>query len=264
MDDRTQIVVCVKAVVLKPPKGKKMDRTAENSVLNPYDRSAISAAVELAASQGKTVTALSMGPPQTEGVLFEALAMGADRAVLACDRAMAGSDTLATARVLSAAIGKLDRQSPVSWVMLGMRSADSDTGQVGPQTAALLKWPMVANVDRISPHTEEAVLQRCLDGFMETLRVRSPAVLGISPQLIENRDIDLGAIGAVYEGQTIEHWDLAKLGVSVELVGDLGSPTRVNTFSRRLRRHECRWIEGDCDHQARRLLNDLTQAGLLE
>jgi len=95
------IVVCIKAVVIKASRGRTV-RVPDNVRLNPFDLPAIESALQLKACIGGGVTALSMGPPSSRSVLAEALAMGVDRAVLACDPCLAGADTLATSTTLAA------------------------------------------------------------------------------------------------------------------------------------------------------------------
>ena len=139
------IIVCIKSVVIDAPRGKTV-RTADTCALNPFDRPALEVALQLKEKHGGSVTVMSMGPPTAETALREALAAGADRAVLLCDPAMAGSDTLATSTALCAGVSGL---APFDLLLFGTRTSDSDTGQVGPQTAVLLDLPMVTGAVRI-------------------------------------------------------------------------------------------------------------------
>ena len=127
-------IVCIKSVVRTAPDGVgRVHRKTANSIpstARPWKRPCASRR-----ALGGTVTVLSMGPPVGTEALAEAQAMGVDRAVLVCDAALAGSDTLVTSRVLAAAIQRL---APYDFVFFGTRTSDSDTGQVGPQTATLL------------------------------------------------------------------------------------------------------------------------------
>ncbi len=100
-----KIIVCVKQVpdakdVRLDPKTNTMAREGVQSIMNPYDRHALEAAVQLKEQYGGTVTALTMGPPQAEETLRDAVACGADDAVLVSDRAFAGADTWATSYTL--------------------------------------------------------------------------------------------------------------------------------------------------------------------
>ena len=118
------IIVCIKSVIVEAPKGKIV-RTPDKCAFNPFDRPALEAALQLKADHGGTVSVLSMGPPSAETSLREAMAAGADRAVLLCDPALAGADTLATATTLCAGINHL---APFDLLLFGSRTADSDTG----------------------------------------------------------------------------------------------------------------------------------------
>ena len=117
--------------------------------VNAYCRRANSKAVELAGSDGEVVV-FTMGPPAAAGALREMIACGASRAVHLCDPAFAGSDTLATARALAAAIST---EGPFDLVLCGLNSLDADTGQVGPEVAELLGLPFVAGA--ASTHRRE-------------------------------------------------------------------------------------------------------------
>ena len=89
------------------PERKTVIREGGRNIVNPFDRRSVTQAVELVERYGGEVVVMTMGPPQAEEALWECLAMGADRAVHVCDRALAGSDTLVTARVLARAIERV-------------------------------------------------------------------------------------------------------------------------------------------------------------
>src|SRR3954463_8991279 len=116
------------------PDGR-LQREGLDLEMNPYCRRAVSKGVELAAASGGTCTVFTLGPPAAEDVLREAVAWGAHEGVLITDRAFAGSDTLATARALAAA---MRREGPFDLILVGRNSVDADTGQVGPEMAELL------------------------------------------------------------------------------------------------------------------------------
>ena len=119
-----------------------LEREFVAQVLNPADESAVELALRLRDAHGGEVTALSMGPARAEGTLRELISRGVDHAALLCDPACAGSDTLATARALSAAAKAL---GPFDLLLFGRRAADGETGQVGAMTAALLGIPCVVH-----------------------------------------------------------------------------------------------------------------------
>ena len=110
------------------------------SILNPFDAYALEEAFRWRDELGGTVIVVTMGPPQAEAILREAVSMGADEAVLLSDRAFAGADTWATSHTLAKAIDKIGE---VDIVMTGKQAIDGDTAQTGPGIAASLDWPQI-------------------------------------------------------------------------------------------------------------------------
>lgn len=251
------IVVCIKSVVVEAPKGKII-RTPDKCALNPFDRPVLEIALQLKAAQGGSVTVLSMGPPSAEASLREAMAAGADRAVLLCDPALAGADTLATATALCAGIGSL---APFDLVLFGTRTSDSDTGQVGPQTAVLLDLPMVSGARQIEVEANTLTVSRDLDGILETYALDMPAALTIHPSASTPRDPELGKIVEAFDEKTVESITIGQLGLEPAQVGDAGSPTRVLSMKTVTRKRTCQWIEGTSDAQADALVKKLVEAG---
>ncbi|MDL2270052.1 electron transfer flavoprotein subunit beta/FixA family protein [Desulfosarcina sp. OttesenSCG-928-A07] len=254
-------IVCIKSVVLSTPKGR-MSRSPEKSVLNPFDRWALEMALQIKEAHGGTVTALSMGPPASESILREAMAMGVDQGVLLCDRAFAASDTLATSRSLTAAVRHL---SPFDFLLFGVCAADSDTGQVGPQTASFLDIPMVGHVTRVESANGVFTLHRQLDGFLEQYELASPPVaMTIHPAAVEPRDPTLGALGTAFDSAfPITCLDIAAVGLEPRQVGVFGSPTRVLSVKPVDKKRVCEWIQGDPAIQADILVEKLVKAGLV-
>jgi electron transfer flavoprotein beta subunit len=253
------IVVCIKSVITQAPKGKII-RTAENSALNPFDRPAIEVALQLKKTQGGSVTVLSMGPPAAEAALREALAMGADRAVLLCDPALAGADTLATSNTLSAAAKTL---MPCDLIVFGTRTSDSDTGQVGPQTAVLLDLPMVTGVQKLTVEADHLAVEREVDGFLETYEISLPAALTIHSKAATPRDPGLDGIAAAFDEMSVEVIGIEQLEIETEKTGEPGSPTRVLSMKPVKKDRSCDWIEGTPVEQADALVRRLLNEGLI-
>ncbi len=253
------IIVCVKSVVRTAPKGVAR-RTPENSELNPFDRPALEAALQIKNRTGASVTALSMGPPVAGEALAEAMAMGVDRAVLISDRALAESDTLATSRVLVAAIRKI---GAFDLLLFGTRTADSDTGQVGPQTAALLDIPFVSGVRKIESENQGWTMQRTMDGWQESWQAATPAAATIDPRAFTPRPISLQGVALVYEQPAVERMALDDLGLAADEAGLAGSPTRVAALEKVARKRRCTMLEGEPQKQVEELLERLTRAGLV-
>ncbi len=253
------IIVCIKSVVKAAPRGKAR-RTPDNSELNPFDRPALEAALQVKADQGGKVTGLSMGPAVSMEALAEAMAMGVDRAVLISDPALAESDTLVTSRVLAAAIEKI---GDFDLLFFGTRTADSDTGQVGPQTAAVLKIPFVSGVKDIQAASGEWTIRRTMDAWEEQWQVRAPAAATIDPRAYHPRPVDLARIAQVYEQPAIDQWSLTVLELTDDSVGLAGSPTRVAALQPVKRSRKCRMLAGEPQIQVENLMERLTHIGAI-
>lgn len=253
------VVVCIKSVVIKAPE-KSLVRLPDALELNPFDRPVLEAALQMRDEQGGTVTALSMGPRGSSTVLLEAKAMGVDRMVLICDAALKGSDTLATSTALAAALKKL---APFDLVLFGTRTADSDTGQVGPQTAVLLGLPLVTGAHRMTWKGQGFFVERRADGFVENFQVSLPAALTVHSNAVQPRDIALGGIETAFEEGKVAYWDLSDLGLSEDQVGWAGSATRVASWRRVTRDRTCEFLSGTSEEQVKALINRLGQAGLI-
>ena len=145
------IIVCIKQVpntmnVQIDPETGRLKRDGVESIINPFDEYAIEAAVRVKEKIGGKVIAITMGPPQAESALREAISKGADEAVLVSDRAFGGADTLATSYALSSAIKFIGNYDIV---ICGRQASDGDTGQVGPGIAEMLDIPHIAYVKKI-------------------------------------------------------------------------------------------------------------------
>lgn len=173
------------------PDGR-LKRDGLDLEMNPYCRRAVSQAVELADRTDGSCTFITLGPPSAEDTLREAIAWALERdvsadGVLVTDPAFAGSDTLATAQALAAAIGQLE---PFDLVLVGRNSVDSDTGQVGPELAELIGLPFLTGVRLL--HVEDGVVSaRCEhdDGWVQA-EVALPAVLSTAERLIDPCKVD--------------------------------------------------------------------------
>jgi electron transfer flavoprotein beta subunit len=253
-------IVCIKAVVARAPRGKII-RSPENNRLNPFDRPALETALQLRSHYGGRVTVLSMGPPSSRAVMAEALAMGADRAVLASDPALAGADTLATSTTLAAAIRKL---GPCHLVLFGTRTSDSDTGQVGPQTAVALELPLVTGVHALSPAEGSLQVERTMDHLLESFEVDLPAALTVRPEIHPPRDIGLGELAEAFDHRKVEVLTLADLDLATSEVGEPGSPTRVVAMRPCRRDRQCQFLEGEAVDLADQLIQQWMVKGLLD
>lgn len=254
-----QIIVCIKSVIIHAPD-EQVVRSSESCELNPFDRPALEVALRMKEESYGSVTALSMGPVSCAFVLQEAMAMGVDSSVLICDPALARSDTLATSTALTAAIKKL---APFDLVLFGTRTADSDTGQVGPQIAVLLDLPLVTWAHSIEQKDGGLLVERRADGFRERFEVSFPAALTIHPGSVQPRDVGLSGTQLAFEEKEVTKWSLADLGVPPDHVGEAGSATRVLSFSRVEKVRKCTFLSGSNEKQADELKRRLLKSGLI-
>ena len=195
------------------------------SEVNPFDVLGLVRAVELKTEPQDEVVVLTMGPPTAAEGLTSCLALGADRGVLITDRALAGSDTLATSRALALA---LQREAP-DLIICGRNSTDGETGQVGPEVAELMGLPHVSHVRRLglSDDRRTAVVERMTDEGFQTLECDLPAVIcvteGVAPELFPNRHQMEEAAE-----KPIDEVNCSMLSDDPSQFGAQGSPTWVN------------------------------------
>ena len=236
-----------------------IDRERVKAVMNPYDKCALEAALRLKDGVGAKIAAVSMGPPRAEDVLREALAMGADEAVLLTDRRLAGSDTLATSYALSEVIRKL---GPYDLILCGMETTDGNTGQVGPEVAEHLGIPHLTYVESFEVKEGYVEAKRLIEGGYEILRVRMPALLTVTNTMYEPRDATfLGVIRALKE--PIKVLSLEDVGIKEEVVGLRGSPTKIRKVERAsLRRAKCIIKGGSVEEMVENLLRKLEENGV--
>ncbi|MFH2128655.1 MAG: electron transfer flavoprotein subunit beta/FixA family protein [Pseudomonadota bacterium] len=251
------IIVCIKSILKTSNIGGPL-RTADNSELNPFDRSALEAAIRIKDTMNGTVTALSMGPEVSAEALAEARAMGVDEAVLVSDRALAGSDTLVTAKVLAKAVQKI---GAFDFIFFGTRTADSDTGQVGPQTASLLNLPFLGGVKKLESQDGGWEVNRIVDTWEEVWQVQAPAAVSIDPRAFIPRPVGLVGLSLVYDERKLRQWTMADLGLAADQVGLTGSPTRVADLKKVKHDRSCRMLEGNPQEQTEALIEMLSVAG---
>jgi electron transfer flavoprotein alpha subunit len=178
----------IAALVKQIPRFEEMQLGADGRLkregvelsMNPYCLRAVSKGVELAQKTGGSCTVLSLGPPAAEDVIRWGVAAGADRGILISDPAFAGSDTLATARALAAAIRK---EGPFDLILVGKNSVDADTGQVGPELAELLEYPFVTAVRTLNLGDDLLRLGCEHDDAWVEVEVSMPAVLATAERL---------------------------------------------------------------------------------
>ncbi len=221
------IVVCLKQVpdttaVKIDPKTGTLIRDGVPSIINPEDKNALEAALELKDKHGAHITVVSMGPMQAQNALREALCMGADEAILVTDRAFAGADTLATSKTIAGTIRKLKYDI----IFAGRQAIDGDTAQVGPEIAEHLNIPQVTYVQGIEVKDNSLVVNRALEDGYELLEVKTPVLLTAIKELNEPRYMNVRNIFAT-ENKTITVWTAEDIDVDKAELGLKGSPTKV-------------------------------------
>ncbi len=222
-------VVCIKQVpdttdVRINPETNTLMREGVESIINPFDMYAIEEAIRLKERMGGKVTAVTMGPPQAEAALREAISMGVDEAVLISDRAFAGSDTWATSYTLAMALRKL---GDVDVVLCGKQASDGDTAQVGPGIATHLDLPQITYVRKIEDIDETSIRgERLLETGYEVIASPLPCLLTVVKEINEPRLPSLKGKMAARRAEIVT-WTAEDLGADPELLGLDGSPTKV-------------------------------------
>ncbi len=250
-----KIVVCVKQVpdakdVRLDPKTNTLAREGVQSIMNPYDRHALEEAVRLVEQYGGEVVALTMGPPQAAEMLRDAVACGADNAVLVSDRAFAGADTWATTYTLSRAIRTI---GGCDLILCGKQAIDGDTAQVGPGLAWRLDLPYATYVRKVVDCSAEGLtVERLMDDGYDEVILPLPALLTVVKEINEPRVPSLkGKMKARKLQVTV--LDAAAIGADPACIGLAGSPTRVvKVFSPQLAGDRT-MITGTVEEQAAQL-----------
>jgi len=255
------IVVCIKQVpgttsIKIDPDTNTLVREGVESIINPFDCYALEEGVRLKERCGGKVTVISMGPPQAEQALREAISLGADEAILLSDRAIAGSDTWATAYVLSRAISKTGEYD---LVVCGRQTLDGDTGQVGPELAEMLALPFVAYVSKVVETGDGSMrVQRMVEEGYETIEMPLPGVITVVKEINVPR---LPSIRGTMKSRTAEIpvWTAADIDIDPGKAGVAGSPTRVVKifFPQRTRKSEM--LQGSVEEQVDQLVQKLEE-----
>jgi len=235
------ILTCIKQTpatdnVQIDPETGTLKREGMAAAINPFDEYAIEEAVRIKERVGgdSSVSALTMGPPQAENALRDAISKGCDRAFHVCGREFAGADTWATSYTLFKAIEKIAKEvSPIDLVICGKQTNDGDTGHIGPGVAAWLDWPNVAYVKKVEDVKSigtgkggTVVVHRMMEDGTDVLEMDLPAVIAVVKEINEPRVPSLKGKMAAKKAE-IPKWDAAALGAVSECIGLKGSPTIV-------------------------------------
>ena len=253
-----KIVVCIKQVpdtaeVRINPETGTLIREGVPSIINPFDMHAIEAGLNIREKTGGKVTVITMGPPQAESALRDAISMGADDSLLLCDRAFAGSDTWATSFTLSKAIGKLGADI----IICGKQAIDGDTAQVGPETAEFLNIPHISYVRKIEDVNESSIrVQRMMDEGYDVVESPFPVLLTVVKELNEPRLPSLKGKMAAKKA-VIQKWGASDILADENDIGLKGSPTQVKNIFTPEARSGRKMLEGAPEEQIDALLQEL-------
>lgn len=225
-----EMVVCIKQVpdtteVKIDPVTNTLIRQGVPSIVNPFDKNAVEAALQLREQHGGKVTVISMGPPQAKDALKECIAMGADEAILISDRAFGGADTLATSYTLATAIEKLGKYDVI---ICGKQAIDGDTAQVGPEIAEHLGIAQLTYVAKMSIDGATVVAEREHEDGYQTIETKMPVLVSVikSAEYEPRFPSVRGTMKA--NKANIPVWTAADLQADEKRIGLQGSPTKVS------------------------------------
>ena len=231
------IVVCIKQVPdtkggVKFNADGTLDRAAMLAIMNPDDKAGLEAALRIKDQNGAKVTVLTMGLPKADAVLREAMAMGADDAILVTDRVLGGADTWATSQTLAGAIRNLD----YDLIITGRQAIDGDTAQVGPQISEHLGIPVISYAQKIEVEGDSVIVERQYDDRYHVLKAKMPCLITALAELNEPRYMTPGGIFDAFKAD-ITVWGRADLkDVEDSNLGLKGSPTQIARASDKVRK----------------------------
>jgi electron transfer flavoprotein beta subunit len=214
-------VVDTEAVLKLDPSSWRLDRSV-TCILNPYDEYAVEEALRIKEAHGGEVTAVCMGPETATDAVRKALAMGADKAVLVSDAALAGSDVQGTAYVLAEALKTLQ------WdlVIFGVRSTDGETGCVPAAVAERLGVPLLSALGKVVVEGAKLTVDRETETGYVRYECPTPAVLSVIKGINEPRFPSMKGIMTA-KTKPIDSKDAAGLSLDVSQLGSAGAKTRV-------------------------------------
>ncbi len=233
-----KIVVCIKQVpdtkggVKFNPDGT-LDRASMLAIMNPDDKAGLEAALRIKDETGAEVTVVTMGLPKAEEALREAMAMGADKAVLVTDRVLGGADTWATSSTVAAAIRNLE----YDLIITGRQAIDGDTAQVGPQIAEHLGIPVISYAEDIKVEGDSVVVKRQYEDRYHMIKAKMPCLVTALSELNVPRYMTPGGIFDAYDEKEVTVWGRNDLkDLSDGDIGLAGSPTKIAKASDKVKK----------------------------
>lgn len=252
------IIVCIKQVpdtaeIKINPETNTLMREGVPSIINPFDLHALEAGLQIKEKTGGRVTVITMGPPQAETALREAVSMGADEVVLLSDRAFAGSDTWATSYTLAQAIRKIGADI----IFCGKQAIDGDTAQVGPETAEFLGIPHISYIRKIEDVKDNYIkVQRLMDEGYDVVESSLPVLLTVVKELNQPRMPSLKGKMAARKAE-VKKMGKEEINADENNIGLKGSPTQVKKIFAPEVKAERKMIEGSAEEQVERLIQEL-------
>jgi len=223
------IIVCIKQVPnttdLKiDPVKNTLIREGVESIINPFDTYAIEEAVRLKERFTGKVTVVTMGPPQAEAALKEAISLGCDEGILVSDRKFAGSDTWATSYTLACAIKKI---GAFDIILCGKQASDGDTAQVGPGISTHLDIPQVTYVKKIEEIKDGlARVERMTEEGYDIVETPIPCLFTVVKEINTPRLPSLKGMMRAKSAKIVQ-WTAVDINSDPKKIGLDGSPTRV-------------------------------------
>lgn len=258
------IIVCIKQVPNVTKVSWDTDgsliRSGLPSIINPVDKNAIEAALQLKEKHGGKVTVISMGPEQVQDALLEALCMGADDAVQLTDKAFAGADTWATSYTLGVAIEKI---GSFDLVITGVEAMDGNTAQVGPQIAEYLGLPFMSYAVDIEVNSGMIKVRQKLGSVSRLLEASLPALVTVEKEINEYRVMPIDKVLEAFE-KNIPVWGADSIPADTVHLGLKGSPTKLRkVFSPKLEKGKVEMLEGTPEDISRQLADKLSAKFLI-
>lgn len=260
-----KIIVCVKQVpnvteVKWDPETGSLIRKGVPSIINPDDRHAIEAGLQMKEKYGGTVTVMSMGPSQVEEALREALAMGVDEAVQLTDKVFAGSDTWATSQTLGLAIRKI---GDYDVVLCGKEAMDGMTAQVGPQIAEYLGIVQLTYAVEAEMHEGKIRVKQALGNLHRLLEAELPVLITVERAMNEPRVAPMDSVIDAYSKE-IALWKANDLEGDGDEFGLSGSPTRLRkVFTPKRIKSDVEILDGSTEDIARQFVEKLIELHII-